>query len=130
MAEQSQAAAEISRAIDDGRKQSEGLTKAMMEQAKALKEMTTASTSSAKNIGLITRSNREHSAAAGSILSALHDIREVTAQNTEGAKNTLRGTRDLIETVEDLVSGMKQPNRNGNTKRTRNSRGRLSRDGR
>ena len=55
-------------------------------------------------MGFITGANREHSKVAVSILELLHNIRKVTAQNSEGAKNTLRGTRGLLDTVQALVA--------------------------
>ena len=78
-----------------------------------------------KQIALITRANREHSRVAATFLDSLREIRKVTAQNSEGAKNTLRGTRSLLDTVEELVADMDglNGNSNGNAKRRSKSNG-------
>jgi hypothetical protein len=49
------------------------------------------------------------------MLESFRNIRKVTAQNTEGARNTLRGTRNLLDTVEALVADMNSINGSGNT---------------
>jgi hypothetical protein len=83
--------------------------------------MMTASQNISKQIGLITRSNREYSKVAGSTLERLHSVRNVTAQNSEGAKKTLRGTRTLMDTVEALVADMDGLGANGNGSRRKRS---------
>jgi methyl-accepting chemotaxis protein len=89
----------------------------MADQSRALKEMTNSAKNISKQIALITRANRDHSQSAASVLSALQEIRNVTAKNSEGAKDTLRGTRTLLDTVEALVADMNGSNGNGIPKR-------------
>ena len=113
MAEQRQATAEITKAVEDTRKQSQQLSRAMSEQSRGIKDMTSASQNISKHISLITRANREHSKVAVSILESLHNIRKVTAQNSEGAKNTLRGARGLLDEVEALVADVNEFSVNG-----------------
>ena len=62
---------------------------------------------------------------AATFLDSLREVRRVTAQNSEGAKNTLRGTRSLLDTVEELVADMDglNGNSNGNAKRRSKSNG-------
>jgi methyl-accepting chemotaxis protein len=123
MGEQAQAVAEISKAVEDSRKQSEQLARVMVEQTRAIKEMTSAAHNISKQISFITRSNKEHSGIALAVLESLHEIRRVTAQNSEGAKNTLRGTKNLLDTVEALVADMEDLNGNGSTGKRRRSNG-------
>jgi len=122
MSEQKQAATEITKAVDDTRKQSNQLARAIVEQARTIKEMTTASQNISKQIGLINRANREHSKTAASTLERLHSVRNVTAQNSEGARKTLRGTRTLMDTVEALVADMDDLGENGNGIQSRRKR--------
>jgi methyl-accepting chemotaxis protein len=113
MAEQAQATVEITRAVEDTRRQSEQLSRALAEQTRGIRDMTGASQNISKQIVLITRANREHSKVANSILESLHQMRKVTAQNSEGAKNTLSGTQTLLDTVEALVADVNGLRRNG-----------------
>src|SRR5262249_12399460 len=132
MAEQTLAAAAVSKAVDDSRKQSEQLARAMAEQARAVKDLTSAAQNISKQVGLMTRANLEHSKNTESVLESFRNIRRVTAQNSEGARNTLRGTRNLLDTVEALVADMNSINGGGN-KTARKSPGhkqRLPKNGR
>jgi methyl-accepting chemotaxis protein len=103
----------------------------MVEQTRAIKDMTAAAQNISKQVALITRANRENSRTATSVLESLQDIRKVTARNSEGAKDTLRGTRNLLDTVESLAADMndlagnarKVSNANGSTRRKSRSNG-------
>ena len=55
-----------------------------------------------KQIGLITRANREHSSVSVGILNGLIDIRQVTERNAQGVKETLRNATGLLERAESL----------------------------
>src|SRR5262249_9218063 len=116
MAEQTHATFEITKSVDDTRKQLEQSSRAMGEQARTVRGITVAGENISKQIGSITRANRQHSKVAGSVLESLHTIRTVTAQNSEGARSTLRGTRNLLDTIEALVADMDHLGANGNLK--------------
>jgi methyl-accepting chemotaxis protein len=74
----------------------------MSEQARAVKDMLGAAKEVAKQIGLITRSNREHLTASTAILDSLTDIRQITERNTRGVEDTLRGTEALAGQAQRL----------------------------
>ena len=78
----------------------------MDEQARAARDMTTATQSISKEIGLITRSNRQHLLTAEQVLGTLTDIRQITERNSQGVKATLSGTVNLIERAQQLASIM------------------------
>ncbi len=68
--------------------------------------MTTAAQNISKQVAHITRANGGHSKGAVSVLDSLRAIRKITAQNSEGARETLRGTQNLLDTIEALVADM------------------------
>jgi hypothetical protein len=74
----------------------------MDEQARAARDMTLATTSISKEVGLITRSNRQHLTSSEQVLGTLTDIRQITERNSEGVKATLSGTNSLIERARQL----------------------------
>jgi len=92
--------------VEDSRKESEQAARAMAEQSRALKDLTTGAQNISKQIGLITRANREHSTVSVAILGALKEIRSVTEQNVAGVKDTLRNTGSLLERVQSLNTAM------------------------
>jgi hypothetical protein len=55
-------------------------------------------------------------------LEALREVRKVTSQNSQGAKDTLRGTRNLLDTIDELVADMDAVNGNGNGNAKRRSK--------
>jgi hypothetical protein len=90
------------------RRQSEQVAKAVGEQARAARDMTTAAQSISKEIGLITRSNRQHLTSAEQMLGVLTDIRQITERNARGVETTLSGAANLMERAQqlaDLVGG-------------------------
>jgi methyl-accepting chemotaxis protein len=84
------------------RRQSDQTAKAMNEQTRAIKEMTTGTQNISKQIGLITRANREHSNVSTSILNSLTSIRQVTQRNVQDVKDTQRATTELLERSQNL----------------------------
>jgi methyl-accepting chemotaxis protein len=103
MGEQATAATQITTAAQDMRQQSEQVAKAMNEQSRAARDMTGATESISKEIGLITRSNRQHLASSEHVMGVLTDIRQITERNAQGVKATLVSTAGLIERAEQLV---------------------------
>jgi hypothetical protein len=120
------------------RMQGDQLTKAIDEQARAARDMTVATTSISKEVGLITRSNRQHLTSAEQVLTTLTDIRQVTERNAQGVKATLSGVTNLIARAQQLAeivsdsnaeqaggNGARQssakPRANGNSRRTKKS---------
>ena len=67
MSEQSDAVVQITRAVDETRKQSEQTARAIAEQSRAMKDVTAGTQNVSKQIALITRANRDHSNVAGSL---------------------------------------------------------------
>jgi hypothetical protein len=91
------------------RQQGDQLAKAIAEQARAARDMTAATTSISKEVGLITRSNRQHLTSAEQVLGTLTDIRQVTERNAQGVKATLSGTTNLIERARQLAEVVNGP---------------------
>jgi hypothetical protein len=85
------------------RRQSEQVARAVAEQARAARDMTTAAQSISKEIGLITRSNRQHVTSAEQVLGTLTDIRRITERNARGVEATLGGTANLIARAQQLA---------------------------
>ena len=71
---------------------------------RGLKEMTTATQSTAKQIKLITRANLEHSSVAVRVLEQLRDVRQIADRNARDVKETRGSTDDLIKHAEELAS--------------------------
>jgi hypothetical protein len=88
------------------RQQGDQLAKAVGEQARAARDMTAATASISKEIGLITRSNRQHLTSSEQVLGALNDIRQITERNARGVKATLGVTADLIERAQQLTAAV------------------------
>jgi methyl-accepting chemotaxis protein len=103
MGEQATAATQITSAAHSMRQQGDQLAKAIDEQARAARDMTVATTNISKEIGLITRSNRQHLTSAKQVLGTLTDIRQITERNAQGVKATLSGTTNLIERAQQLA---------------------------
>jgi methyl-accepting chemotaxis protein len=53
---------------------------------------------------LITRANREHSAAGEAILKSLTEIRAITTRNAQGVQDSRRGTDGLRERTAALAA--------------------------
>src|SRR3954470_6285047 len=103
MTEQAAAATQITSAAHSMRQQGDQLARAIDEQARAARDMTTATTNISKEIGLITRSNRQHVTSAEQVLATLTDIRQITERNAQGVKATLSGTTNLIARAQQLA---------------------------
>ncbi len=70
------------------RLEAEQAAKALKEQSRAMKDMTTAVASTAREIKLISHANREHSTVAGTLLGEVAEIRKITDRNARGVKET------------------------------------------
>ena len=77
MSEQAVAANHVARAVEDMRRQSAQVSQAVAEQGRVTKGMAAAAEFVSKQMALITRANREHTAAAETILTSLREIRAV-----------------------------------------------------
>jgi methyl-accepting chemotaxis protein len=93
--------------------QTDQVTKAMTEQTRAIKELTDGARNISKQIGLITRSNRERATASTAILSGLADIRQIADRNATGVKDAIRGADALAERAQSLDSIMGDLSVNG-----------------
>ena len=76
--------------------------KALKEQSRAMKDMTTAVASTTREIKLISHANREHSTVAGTLLGEVGEIRKITDRNARGVKETRVSTADLLRHTEAL----------------------------
>jgi len=103
MREQSTAAVDITRNGESMRQQADQAARALKEQARAMKDMTTASANTARQIKMITHANREHSTAAGGILTELGELRRIAERNASGAKQTRATTAELLRRAEALT---------------------------
>jgi len=112
--EQGVAAGQITTAAEVMRVQTEQLANAMNEQTRALKDMTAGAHNVSKQVGMITRSNREHSSASGSIINGIAEIRLIAERNAHGVKDTLRSANDLVDRAQALnsiIDGLKNNGR-------------------
>ena len=76
------------------------------EQARAMREMTTAANTTARDVKLITQANRTQSATMAQLATQLADVRRVTERNAEGVKQTRGGTAALLKHAEALTGLM------------------------
>ena len=111
------------------RVQSEQVTKAMREQARASHEMSVGVTNVSKEAVRITNANRNHLEAAERIRSGVVELRQITNRNADGVKATLTSTSGLADRARQLGEIMdSMVGANGNqepakpkTRRTRKS---------
>ena len=88
------------------RQQSEQLSKAMTEQSRTIKDMTMAAQNVNKQIGQITKSNREHSQIASAQLEAMLEINTIAERNAQGVKSTQKAAANLLERANQLAAIM------------------------
>jgi methyl-accepting chemotaxis protein len=91
----------------------------MVEQARALREMTVGAENVARQITDISRVNREHSLAAESILKGLVEVRSVAETNAEGVLESQKATTNLRERTRDLAALADRLGQNGPAPRKR-----------
>jgi methyl-accepting chemotaxis protein len=91
------------------RRDTEQAARALAEQTRGLKDMTTATENTAKQLKLITHANREHSTVAAHMLDQLRAVRQITDRNARDVKETRSGTAELIKHAEEL-SGIAEQN--------------------
>ena len=89
------------------RRESDQAARALTEQARGLKDMTTATQNTAAQIKLITHANREHSTVAGRVLDQLRDIRKITDRNARDVNETRGNTAELLRHAD----GSRRPRR-------------------
>jgi len=106
MVEQAAATSQITSAANTMRMQSEQAARATSEQARTMKEMAGASTAIARDVKLITVSNRNQSVSAAQLATSLADVRRITERNAEGVRQTRGGTAALLKQAETLSSLM------------------------
>jgi methyl-accepting chemotaxis protein len=91
------------------RRESDQVAKSMVEQARAVKDISGSAKDISKQVGLIARSNRDHTVAATSIAASIKDVRRITEQNARAVEETLRSTDSLIQraqTFNSIVEGL------------------------
>src|SRR4029434_2044617 len=117
MAEQASAAEQITTASESMRKQSDQVAKATAERSRAVNDMNSAGKDVSKQIGLVSRANRDHVAGSGRVLEALAEIRSITERNAQGVKQTLRGTDNLAKLAQTFNAIVENVAVNGGTSR-------------
>jgi len=110
MTEQSTGAAQVAAAVDSMRRQADQAARALTEQARAMKDMSGSANNAAKQIKLITRTNKAHTDGAVRLLTQLRDVRAVVERNARGVQDTRGGTSDLLRHAEALA-GVLDPRR-------------------
>ena len=115
---------DIAAAADGVRAQSEQTARSMVDQAKAMREMTSAAQGTAKHIKLITKANVEHSTTATALLGSIAEVRTITDRNASGVKQTRGGTDDLLRRAQALLAIVNRPStaRSGNGRASRSHR--------
>ena len=74
MSEQTTASNQINHSVSATRNQTSQVVRALAEQSKALRDMTSAAHNISKQVSLITRDNREHSMVATAVAQALDHV--------------------------------------------------------
>jgi methyl-accepting chemotaxis protein len=123
MKEQAESARQITDSAESMRVQTEQLAKAMTEQTRSIKDMSSGAQNVARQINLITLANREHSLASAAVLTGLSDIRQITERNAQTVKDTQRATGSLLDRAQSLnaiVDGLTGNGRSG--KKARNKK--------
>jgi methyl-accepting chemotaxis protein len=90
MGEQAKNSDEINAAVSDLDQQTREASRALKEQTMGFKQITDGSTNVTKQIKLIAGSNLENSRSTTQILKRIQDVREVSRQNGESAKDIKR----------------------------------------
>jgi methyl-accepting chemotaxis protein len=110
-------------AAESMRVQTEQLAKAMVEQSRSIRDMSSGAQNVARQINLITLANREHSRASAAVLNGLSDIRQITERNARGVKDTQRATGSLLDRAQALTAIVEGLTGNGRAgKKARNKR--------
>ena len=91
------------------RVQSEQVSRATADQAKAMRTMTGDSQNVARQITLISKANGEQSAAAADLLVSMNEVRRITDRNAAGVKQTRGGTDDLRRRAQALAALVDRP---------------------
>jgi methyl-accepting chemotaxis protein len=85
------------------RKRSGEVARALAEQTRAVKDVSTAIDHISRQMASMTRANREHAAGGESILKALSEIRAVTDRTADGARQSRRTADGLRDRTAALV---------------------------
>jgi len=122
--EQTAGMKEIAAAADGIRTQTEQTARALVDQARVMRDMTDHAQMTSKQIKLITRANAEHSQAAQSLFTSVAEIRTITDRNAAGVKQTRGGTDDLLKRAQALIAIVERPShtRGGNGRAGRSHR--------
>ena len=87
-----------------------------------MKELTGASLNTARQIKLISASNREHSSVSGGLLAQLQEVRRITDQNVKSARDTRGGTAELTRQASTLAGSLGGRKAGAERPRTTNGR--------
>jgi methyl-accepting chemotaxis protein len=117
MHEQTTSTNEVALAVSSMRKESEQASRALAEQARAMRDVLGGSQNITKQIDLITKANKQHSARTGRVLTQLKDVRVITERNVRSARDTHGGTGDLLRHAEALTGAL-TPQKNGSNGRS------------
>jgi methyl-accepting chemotaxis protein len=111
MNEQATAAKEITAAASDLEEQTKQANRAMTEQTLGFRQITGSSANIAKQIKLIASANLDNSQSTRVILERLQEVRDVSRENAESAKNIERVVGKRSETMVSLKrrNGRRKP---------------------
>jgi methyl-accepting chemotaxis protein len=85
------------------RRKADETAKGLKEQARAMKDLVTATGNTTKQIKLISQANTQHSQAAAALLNEMSEVRTITDRNATGVKRTRSSTGDLLRSAEALA---------------------------
>ena len=97
------------------------VSRALADHSRAMRDMTSAAASTAKQIKLISRSNVEQSSAAAGLLTSMNELLHITDRNATGVRQTRGGTDELLRRAQALVTMVDRPakhRRNGRATRS------------
>jgi methyl-accepting chemotaxis protein len=88
------------------RVQADQTAKAMNEQSRAMRDMTSAASNTASQIKTITQANRGHSQSVAAVLGEVAEARRFTERHAGSLRETRSGTADLVRDAAALNSAV------------------------
>jgi methyl-accepting chemotaxis protein len=106
MRDQTTSTNEIARAVASMKKEADQNARGLDEQTRAMRDVLGGIQNISKQLDLITRANKQHSARAGRVLAQLKDVRSISERNARSARDTHGGTGDLLRHAEALTGAL------------------------
>ena len=102
VSEQATASAQIAKAADEIRRETEQTSRGIAEQARAAAEITTATENVARQVALITRANVEQSRAVDGVAQTLGELRKLAERTARSANDSSTVSAALQQRVQSL----------------------------